>query len=149
MKGSKIIFVASWALLLFLCLGTALASLGSVFVAYSGASDNIGGTTMEQLRETGGEPLLKAVRARRATAATYSLAFAILSGWVVVVPYRRGERWAWWALLVGAGLPHFLSLARVISIGTTLGATASGATLAFLLLGLLAGFPRMFRGADL
>lgn len=149
MRLSNASFVASWVILLFLSVGTALLSLQSMFIAYSGTSENFGGTVTEQLREVGGEPLVKALRARRATAATFSLAFAILSGWVAVVPYRHGERWAWWALLVAAGVPHFLSLARVISIGTTLGTGASGVSLAFLLLGLLAGFPKMFRGVQL
>ncbi|HEU4387310.1 MAG TPA: hypothetical protein VFV34_05900 [Blastocatellia bacterium] len=149
MRIAKLAFVASWVLLLFLSAATALLSLQSMYVSYSGISESFGATTTEQLREAGGEPLVKALRARRATASTFSLAFAILSGWVAVVPYRRGERWAWWALLVAGGVPHFLSLGRVIAIGTTLGAAASGTSLAFLLLGLLAGVPKIFRSGEL
>jgi hypothetical protein len=148
MKASRLLFTASWVLLIFLAVATTLLSIQAIYVAYAGRSDNFGGTTSEQLAALGGDQLVKAMHARRATASSWSLACALLAGWVVFVPYRRGERWAWWALLVSLGLPHFLSLGRVVAIGTTLGAGSSGAVLAFLLLALLAGVPRMFRGFE-
>ena len=58
---------------------------------------------------------------------------------------RRGERWAWWALLISVGLSQFLSLIRAIALATTVGAGAPGILLAFVLLALLAGVPRMFQ----
>jgi hypothetical protein len=62
----------------------------------------------------------------------------------VLVPYRRGERWAWWALLMSLGISQLLSIARIPALGTNQGAAASGILLAFLLIGLLLGAPRMF-----
>lgn len=144
-KVSKLLFVASWVLLVVMSVAVVLISLGSFGLAYSEGEDNFGGVTLEQIRTTFGDETAKALRARRATASSWSLAAAILAGWIALVPYRRGERWAWWALLA-FGLPHFISLARVIAIGTSLGAGSSGTVLAFLLLALLAGTPRMFKG---
>jgi hypothetical protein len=144
-KISKLLFIASWVLLVLMSVGVALASIGSISVAYGGGDDNFGGVRLEDIRTAMGDEMAKALRARRATAASWSFAAAILSGWIALVPYRRGQRWAWWALLAFS-LPHFASLARVIAIGTSLGAATSGIVLAFLLLALLAGTPRMFGG---
>ncbi len=147
MRGSKLLFVASWVILLVLVVAIAFISIGSLRVAYTSNQDRIAsGFTLEQAREVGGEEAVKAIQGRRATAATWALGFALLAAWVVLVPYRRGERWAWWALLVSLGLSQLLSIARVLMIGGTQGTGASGIVLAFLLLGLLAGAPRMFSG---
>jgi hypothetical protein len=128
---------------------TALISLASLNLTYSRSTDNITPTyTIEQVREGAGEQVADALRGRRATAATWALAYALLCGWVVLVPYRRGERWAWWALLISLGLSQLLSLARVLAFGTTFGSGAAGTLLAFLLLGLMAGAPRIFSDRD-
>ena len=100
--------------------------------------------TLDQIRELGGEEAVKAFKGRRATAATFALGYALLMLQVVLVPYRRGERWAWWALLISLGLSQLLSLARAIMLGTTAGAGAPATILAFSLLGLLAGAPHLF-----
>lgn len=145
MKVSKLLFVASWVLLVVISVILALGSLGSFGTAYGGSQDDFGGVSLEQIQTATTDEVAKALRGRRATAASWSLAAAILTGWIAFVPYRRGERWAWWALLASS-LPHFISLARVLAIGTSLGAGTSGAVVAFLLLALLAGTPRMFKG---
>jgi hypothetical protein len=49
---------------------------------------------------------------------------------------------------VSLGVAQLLALARVPVLATTSGAGAAGILLAFLLLGLLAGAPRMFRGTE-
>jgi len=147
MKLMKLLFLASWVLLLVLSVGIAFVSLGSLGVAFSGAQDNLTPTaTMEQINTLGGEDAVKAFRGRRATAATSALGGAFLAMFVVLVPYRRGERWAWWALLVSLGLSQLASLARAVLIGTTAGTATPAVVLAFLFLGLLAGTPRMFGG---
>lgn len=148
MKASKLLFIASWVLLLVMSLGIAFASLASFGLAYGSSGDAFGGVSLEQIRAEHGDEVAKALRGRRATAASWALAAAILTAWITIVPYRRGERWAWWALLAFA-LPHFISLARVLAIGTSLGASTSGIVVAFLLLALLAGTPRMFRPPQL
>jgi hypothetical protein len=35
------------------------------------------------------------------SAGAWTVAAAVLSGWIARTALRRGERWAWWALLVG------------------------------------------------
>jgi hypothetical protein len=61
-----------------------------------------------------GRPELEtAVRARRATAAAYAAGFATLFLLISVGPYRRGEVWAWWALLLGMLVVSVLILLRI------------------------------------
>ena len=152
MKGSKLLFLASWIILLVVATAITLLSLQSLRIAYTSNQDNLTpGFTLEQvraigdqIREHGGEDAVKAFKGRRATAATWALAFGLLVFAVVIVPYRRGERWAWWALLISIGLSQLLSVARIPMIGASAGAGASGIVLAFALLGLMAGAPRFF-----
>jgi hypothetical protein len=91
-----------------------------------------------------GDDAVKAIRGRRLTAATWALGYAILFGWVALVPYRRGERWAWWVLLASLIIPQVLSIARLLFFGPTVGTLPSAMLLGFGMLGLLAGAPRFF-----
>ena len=145
MAGKRMLFVASWMILLVVFAAVAAVSLMSLMTAYTGPQDIlIPGFTLEDLKNAGGDEAVNAFRGRRATAATWSLACALLALMVVVVPYRRGQRWAWWALLVSIGVSQVLSLARVLVFQSGFGATAPGIILAFCLLGLLAGAPYFF-----
>lgn len=141
----KFLFLASWVILLVLSTFIALGSVGSLIQAYSKSDENL---TQEystaQIKEQGGEEAFKAFKGRRVTAATWALGYALLAIAVTLVPYRRGEQWAWWALLVAIGLSQILSIARAVTIPTTSGSGTSGVLLAFTLLGLMAGAPRMF-----
>jgi len=153
MKGSKLLFLASWVILLILSIFIGVISMGSLSNAYFGTTDDLtpNGVTLEQIRAAGGdrgEEAVKAFRGRRATAATWALAAALFSIAVVVIPYRRGERWAWWTLLAALGLSQLLSMARAVVLGTTFGLGAPATLLAVLLIGLLAGAPRMFKKSD-
>ena len=149
MKGTRLLFFASWIILLVVAAAIALLSLQSLRIAYTGNQDNlITGFTLDQIREYGGEAAVKAFKGRRATAATWALAYAMLALPVILWPYRRGERWAWWALLVSLGVSQLLSILRVPMLGTTLGSGAPGILLAFTLLGLLAGAPHFFSRRD-
>src|SRR5215212_11568384 len=120
MKSSRLLFFASWVILLIVIGAIAIFSLLSTWRAYTRTPDTLtGGFTTEQIRqygdqirERGGEDAVKAFNGRRATAATWALGYALLGLAVVLVPYRRGERWAWWALLISLGLSQLLSLAR-------------------------------------
>lgn len=58
-----------------------------------------------------------AVRARRATAAAYAAGFATLFLVITLVPYRRGEVWAWWALAAGTLVVTVLILLRIPILG--------------------------------
>jgi hypothetical protein len=145
MKSSRLLFFASWIILAILMGAATILSLQSLWVAYTRSPDRLSaGFTTEQIREHGGDDAVKAFKGRRATAATWALGYALLGLAVVLIPYRRGERWAWWALLVSIGLSQLLSLARAAMLGTTSGLNTPGLILAFALLGLLAGAPRMF-----
>jgi hypothetical protein len=153
MKGAKLLFVASWVILLVLCGALMIFSLLSLSTAYFSNQDTLYSgdngpasvhVGLEEIRQLGGDGAVKAFKGRRATAATWAVGFSLLAGLVTFFPYRRGEKWAWWALLVSMGLSQFLSLSRLVTIGTASGAGTSGIILALFLLGLLAGVPHMF-----
>src|SRR4030095_17145570 len=96
MKGSNLLFLASWVILLVVSAAIVLLSAQSLRVAYTGMPDSLTpGYTLTQIGEQGGDEAVKAFRGRRATAATWALAFGLLSLLVVWVPYRGGGRWAW------------------------------------------------------
>lgn len=145
MKGTKLLFIASWVILLIISGAIALLSAVSLWRAYTGQPDRLTSEySVTQIREQGGDEAVKAFRGRRATAATWAMGYGILAIVVTLIPYRRGERWAWWALLVSLGLSQLLSLARAPMLATTGGIQAPATLLAFVLLGLLAGAPRVF-----
>ena len=54
-----------------------------------------------------------ALRGRRVTAATWALAYGLILWGVLLVPYRRGERWAWWTILLSLVVSQLVSLARI------------------------------------
>jgi hypothetical protein len=145
MKDSKLLFLSSWVALLTLSVVITLFSLASLGNAYFGARDNLTAAVgLEEINTIGGEAAVDAFKGRRATAATWAFACGVLSILVVLIPYRRGERWSWWALLIAIGLSQLLSMGRALTLGTTVGAGSAGLVFGLLMLGLLAGAPRMF-----
>ena len=150
MKSSNLLFTTSWVILLIVSCAIILVSAGSLWRGYSGSPD---GLTPEygltQIEEQGGAQATKAFRGRRVTAATWAIGYALLAIAVTWIPYRRGERWAWWALLVSLGLSQLLSLARALALATTVGLATPALLFAFVLLGLLAGVPRVFTRLNL
>lgn len=149
MKGARLLFVASWVLLLVMSLGLVFISVLSLNVAFFSQDTLVPGFTTDQLLTAGGEEVVKAFRGRRVTAATFTLGLGLLSAFVVFIPYRKGERWAWWALLTAILASQLLSLSRLVVLGTASGTTAAGILLAIFLLGLMMGAPYMFRRVDL
>jgi hypothetical protein len=146
MKGANLLFVASWVILLVVSGAVILFSAESLWVAYTGKPDSLTREyTITQIGEQGGDQAVKAFRGRRATAATWALGYGLLAVAVTLVPYRRGEKWAWWALLGSLGVSQFLSLIRAVMLATTGGVGTPAILLAFVLLGLLAGVPRIFQ----
>jgi hypothetical protein len=153
MKGAKVLFLASWIIILLVSIAIGLLSFSSLRIAYFNPElDNLTPKmSTRQLEELGGQPAVdaaKAIQGRRATAATWALGYAILAIFVTLFPYRRGEKWAWWALLASLGLSQALSAARFVTVGTQQGAGTAVTLLAVLLLGLLAGVPHIFAKRD-
>jgi hypothetical protein len=145
----KHLFTASWILLLVMSLAIGTVSVISLGVAYYGKQDNLTEQiTLEKIKDAGGEEAVKAYRGRRATAATWALGWAILSILIVLVPYRTGHRWAWWAQLLSIGLSQLLSLARAPVLDMGLGANPSALLLAIAAVALIAGAPRLFARAE-
>jgi hypothetical protein len=48
----------------------------------------------------------------------YNVAFGLVAGAITVIAFRRGERWAWWALLIG----HTITLGSAMAYDRTVGA---------------------------
>jgi hypothetical protein len=84
-----------------------------------------------------------AVRARRGTAAAYAAGFATLFLAITFGPYRRGDVWAWWALLAGTLVVSVLILLRVPFLFIRLGAGAALIQLVVVGLGLALGPGRL------
>ena len=126
---------ASWIVLVVAASLTLFASLASLSNAYFGRQDRLGGVTLEEL-SAGHTEVSNAVHARRATAASYAAGFAVLLLAITLGPYRRGDRWAWWAILAGTLTETLLSLARVPMLGTWSGAVPALIQLGVVALGL-------------
>jgi len=115
----------SWILLTIVASLTFVASLGSAYISYrSPDSDVIGQTKLADVA-AGRAEVATALRARRGTAAAFAAAYAVLFLFIVLVPYRRGDVWSWWALLAGMLVLVVLTLARIPLLGTRLGAGAA------------------------
>lgn len=148
---------ASWILLTIVGTLTLLFSLLSASVAYyQPQRDVIEGKTFApstEKDEAGNtrealdlpEPLETALRARRGTAASYAAAFATLFLAIVLHPYRRGEVWAWWALLAGLLVLNAVTIVRVPAMGTSLGVPAAATLLAIGVVALLLDVKRLKR----
>ena len=123
--------IVSWVLLTIVGSLTLLGSLGSVYVAYVADAkiDQIGPMNLSELAE-GRKDLEIALRARRATAAAFATGYSLLFLTIVLVPYRRGDVWAWWTLLVGTLATTGIILMRVSVLGTNLGLGAATIPLA-------------------
>lgn len=136
----QVLKTVSWILLGLVATLLLFASLTSAWLAYMGdpASDVFGegGPTVQDV--TSWRPDVgMAVRGRRGTAAAFAAGYAVLLLTIVLYPYRRGDVWAWWAILSGALTVAVLIWLRVPLLGTRLGAGTGAALLGFTALGLL------------
>jgi hypothetical protein len=116
---------ASWMLLTVVAVAITALSLVSAIHAYR-TSDDYGIGGMKVSRVAGGDAsVATALRGIRGTSAAYGVAYGLLFLAIAVGPYRRGDVWAWKALLV-AGLVQFvLVLLRIPILGTQLGVSAA------------------------
>lgn len=137
---------ASWVILALMGAVILLISFASAGLAYKGDYP-IGGVPVAEVA-AGREGLLTALRAVRGTSAAYAAGYAVLYLFVVLGPYRRGEVWSWWALLVGTLAISLLILARVPLLGIPFGTGGSGpgfTQTAVILFGLLLDVKRVLR----
>lgn len=136
MKMASLIILALVGIL------TLLGSLVSAGYAYLPNRDqNVSATMTVPAAE--GPDFATAQRARRGTAASFAAGFATFFLIIVLGPYRRGDRWAWWAILTGTLVVTVLVLLRMPFLGTTFsgaqGAAGRGTVVeALIMLGLTA-----------
>jgi hypothetical protein len=137
--------LVSVALLTLLGLAILFVSFASARQAYSGTDYSLGPVKLSEL-SAGREGVSGALRGMRATAAAYAAAFAVLLLGIVLVPYRRGEAWAFWVLLAGVLTFAMLYMARALLLdtwrGVGVGAIQAGIALAALALGRFEATPR-------
>jgi hypothetical protein len=133
---------ASWILLTIVGALLVLGSAGSMAVAYfNPGQDQLLGKTMA---EHGMSPEVQtALRARRATAAGFAMAFATLFLFIVLGPYRRGDVWAWWAILAGLLALNAVILLRIPILGTDDGSFSALMPLGISVLALLLDVKRL------
>ena len=146
----KTLFTVGWVVLLLLAAALTLYSINATYIPLASRPDRISpSATVDDIGEKTSPETATALRGRRVTAATWTIASGLLLLGVLLVPYRSGERWAWWAILIAIVGSQLLSLARVPMLGTRQGAGASAIVVVVALVGLLLGAPHMFgkRGA--
>jgi len=137
----------SWVILAIVGALTMLGSMASCNIAYRGAGDEqIGSESLSQIA-AGSPQRATALRARRGTAAAYAGGFATLFLAIVLWPYRRGDVWAWWALLAGTLVLAAMVLLRVPFLDTRIGAGTGLITLVVVALGLALDAGRLRSGA--
>lgn len=134
---------ASWILLTVLGVAITFFSLISAVHAYWTSDDyGIGGARVSKV--AGGDAgVATALRGIRGTSAAYAAAFGVLFLAVVLGPYRRGDAWAWKALLVAGLTQCVLVLLRIPLLGTRLGVSAAASQVVLLIVGLLLGVSRL------
>ena len=115
----------SWILLTIVASLTFLASLASAYISYRAPDSDVIGKTKLADVAAGRAEVATALRGRRATAAAYAAAYAVLMLFIVLVPYRRGDVWSWWAILAGTLVLVLLVLARIPFLDSRLGAGAA------------------------
>ncbi|MBM3789014.1 MAG: hypothetical protein FJW35_01540 [Acidobacteria bacterium] len=127
----------SWIVLALVGALMLLGASASTQLALSRGGDQFGSLGMSELTQ-GDEDLAGLLYARRNTAAAYAAGYALLFLIVVLIPYRRGEAWSWWAILAAALGSSALILLRIPFLGVTLGTGTAwlqgGVVLAALLL---------------
>jgi hypothetical protein len=138
---------ASWILLTVLGVAITFFSLISAVHAYR-TSDDYGIGPSRVSKVAGGDAgVATALRGIRGTSAAYGVAFGVLFLFIVLGPYRRGDAWAWKALLVAGVTQCVLVLLRVPALGTRLGVSAAVTQFGLLAVGLLLGAGRLKRPA--
>ena len=66
---------------------------------------------------------------------------------IVLTPYRRGDVWAWWALVAGSATVLVIALLRIPFLDTTLGVSAAATQFGLTTAGLLLDVRRLQIGS--
>jgi hypothetical protein len=134
---------ASWILLTVLGVVITLLSLVSAVHAYRTRDDyGIGHSRVSKVA-AGDAGVATALRGIRGTSAAYSAAFGVLFLAIVLGPYRRGDVWAWKALLAAGVTQCVLVLLRIPILDTQLGVSPAVNQLVILVAGLLLDVGRL------
>jgi len=136
---------ASWILLTVLGVAITLLSLVSAVHAYRTRDDYRIGTSRVSRIAGGDAGVATALRGIRGTSAAYGAAFGVLFLAVVLGPYRRGDAWAWMALLVAGLTQSVLVLLRIPILDTQLGVPPAAEQVVLLVVGLLLDVGRLKR----
>ena len=134
---------ASWILLTVLGVLIMLAGLVSTARALRTSDDyNVGASSVSKV--AAGDPgVATALRAQRGTAAAFAAAYGVLFLAVVLGPYKRGDVWAWKALLA-AGLTLLVLVGlRLPILGTQFGVAPAVIQAVILIVGLLLDVGRL------
>ncbi|HMG32718.1 MAG TPA: hypothetical protein VKM94_02175 [Blastocatellia bacterium] len=134
---------ASWILLTFAGVAIILLSLVSAWHAYRTSDDYAIGSSRVSKVAGGDAGLATALRGIRGTSAAYATAYGVLFLAIVLGPYRRGDVWAWKALLVAGFTEFVLVLLRIPLLGTQHGLLAAVLQVSFLVVGLVLGAGRL------
>ncbi len=122
--GSKL-RTASWVLLTIVGALVLVGSIASASLAYRGDFP-IGGLPVKEVA-SGRAGVETALRAARGTAAAFAAGYALFFLATVLGPYRRGEKRAWWVLLVAVLAFVLVSLARIPLLGVSIPEAGTGA----------------------
>ena len=145
----KTLFTVGWALLLLLATALTLLSINSAYIPLAARPDGVtSSVTVDDIGAKTSPEVATALRGRRVTAAAWALAYGLMLWGVLLVPYKRGERWAWWAILLSIVVSQLLSLARIPMLDTQQGAGASAILTGMALVGLLLGARHVFGKRD-
>src|SRR5687768_17179709 len=91
----KTLFTVGWVLLLLLATALTILSISSTYIPLAAQPDGVtSSVTIDDIGAKTSPEVATALRGRRVTAATWALAYGLMLWWVLLVPYRRGERWA-------------------------------------------------------
>ena len=133
----------SWILLALVGGLTLLGALASVSVAYFQEDDPMGGVMpLSELAADHAE-VATMLRARRGTSAAFGAGYGLLFLVIVLIPYRRGELWAWWSLLLATLVTSGIILLRKPILGTNLGLGAATIPIAVVVIALLLDVSRL------
>lgn len=134
---------ASWILLTILGVAITFFSLVSAVHAYWTDDDYRVGPLRVSEVAPGDPRVATALRGIRGTSAAFGAAYGVLFLTIVLGPYRRGEVWAWKALLVAGLTQSVLVLLRIPILGTQLRVSAAVTPVVLLLTGLLLDVGRL------